>query len=114
MKHAEIIRAWLDGVKIEFRTNEESDWYPIKNAENTTEVEFKDEWQYRIKPIEIPKYIPLACLDGYHHVDGVYSKTPEKNNFHHNGELWPVVKVLKLNFVGDELMSVDVLKPEET
>ena len=68
IKHDEVIRAWLDGKEIEFRSSNERPWTPFDarafiNPMTYTEIE------WRIKPdaktITIPTYSNISNVNAY-------------------------------------------------
>ena len=67
-KHDEVIRAWLDGKDIEFRSSNERPWNPFdarafRNPMTYTELE------WRIKPdvhtLTIPTYSNISNVNAY-------------------------------------------------
>lgn len=50
--HGEVIRAFVNGTQIEFRSKEEHTWTLI-DSRPTTNLSFKSDWIYRIKPQKV-------------------------------------------------------------
>jgi hypothetical protein len=87
-KHAEVIKAWADGVRCQFRISASDTWVDL---ETPAEVRgkctpaFADHWEYRVKPVEIKtvgyrRYI--ACVNGDYRVRTVsrpYSVSEEES-----------------------------------
>ena len=73
-KHKEVIEAWLQGADVDVEVLDTHDgvWYHVPNPQ------FSADWQYRIKPANIKKYIVVGC-DGNnrYHTNGVWSSKIE-------------------------------------
>lgn len=58
-KHAEVIKAWADGVKIEFRTDLREEWRELR----TSHPNWKEDFEYRVKPEHKPDVVRYAHAD---------------------------------------------------
>lgn len=73
-KHAEVIKAWVDGVQCQFRINETKPWTDLATSASGVLPAFLGTWEYRIKPklkrtAEYRRYIaevasgkPVLCI----------------------------------------------------
>ncbi len=55
--HAEVIKAWADGLPVEWRSSPEQEWCSIENPG------FVKDYEYRIKPKEVVDYT-IVLSDG--------------------------------------------------
>ena len=71
-KHKEVIEAWLQGADVEVLDGDDVVWCCVPSPQ------FGADWQYRIKPANIKKYI-IVGFDGdeSHHTHGVWSHKVE-------------------------------------
>ena len=56
-KHAELIKAWADGVKIE-KLNKDGTW-----SDHQDDWPWFNDWIYRIKPDKKPDFVYYGCFD---------------------------------------------------
>ena len=59
--HAELIKAWADGAKIQFHTGNKND-----NWEDTTNPMWYEKYHYRIKPEPKPDVVMTKCMHPQH------------------------------------------------
>lgn len=52
-KHAELIKAWADGVVIECRSAGEGQWKQLGPAGSDNQPGWFEDYEYRIKPVDI-------------------------------------------------------------
>ncbi len=57
-KHAELIRAWLDGAQIQYLLRSMNRWV------DTEKPNFEESEQFRIKPAEPERRYPVVMIDG--------------------------------------------------
>jgi len=71
--HEEIIRKWLEGEKIQFKSLN-GEWADMTNSV----AHFWPSSEYRVKVKNVVKYIPVGFDSDtkFHHVNGVYSLVP--------------------------------------
>lgn len=67
MKHKSIIKAWLDGETVQYKTPIGSEWHTCEHPDNAPMVcyGFHDAYEYRIKPKE-----KVTCTTGYVNREG--------------------------------------------
>ena len=51
-KHAEIIKAWVDGAKVQWRNNATEAWKDLSCADDYPSIGWYESYEYRIKPEE--------------------------------------------------------------
>ena len=56
-KHAEFIKAWADGARIEFLTTDTGEWCGLKNPR------WREDVQYRIKSMPKPDVVQQVYVD---------------------------------------------------
>jgi hypothetical protein len=64
-KHAEVIKAWADGAKIEYRNNNMKDWDDMPECSPL----WYETVEYRIKPQEVIKIYNVSLQQGFTLVD---------------------------------------------
>jgi hypothetical protein len=57
-KHAELIKAWADGAKIQIKLHDE--WYDVEGF-----IKWYEETQYRIKPEPKPDVVSYGFIDSF-------------------------------------------------
>lgn len=88
--HAEVIKAWVDGKQIEFRTDDRDKWTSLAGPEQSNVCpEFRKDFQYRIKPkSKVKKWRwAVGYCDGSKVmlVTGEHFATAEEFNSKHKG-----------------------------
>lgn len=58
--HAECIKAWADGVKVQFKLNGDTIWHDLDNAGWSN---WSEKTEYRIKPEPKPDVVKHVCLE---------------------------------------------------
>ena len=95
-KHAELIKAWADGAKIQYKHNASGIWY-----DGCFDMAWLDTVEYRIKPEPKPDFVGtfyFNCDTMHSHIAGMKADLEDSN--------------VKLTFDGEtgELKSAEVLK----
>lgn len=69
-KHAEIIKAWADGAKVQFRNDPGEKWEDITRGA----PHWFEPYEYRVKPEKVERWVIVnQHLDGSWHVSGDYA-----------------------------------------
>lgn len=105
-KHAELIKAWADGAKIQFFDLMTMDW------QDTNNPMWRTHYEYRIKPEPVVTfaYHGIGGGQGYTHTTGMYacaSHVPP--TFETRGGKWETLAIVKTKFIDGVPVSVELM-----
>lgn len=107
--HADVIHAYADGAKVQFRAHKDDDWLDILTPH------FEPKFQYRIKPEPKPDIVSTAVLDFY----GSHKRPVVRVSWsgeHRQGNLsLPDSAILKFSFDGEtgKIKNVELVQQQD-
>lgn len=105
--HAEVIKAWADGAKIEYYSKEFGCWCDI--ADN--HPSWYDWTEYRVKPEPVVKYHGIMQgTDGYEHMNHNTGYHSELSNVRDQGDNWKIIAIVKTTFVDNVPVAIEIVK----
>jgi hypothetical protein len=107
VKHADLIRAVLDGKTVQFREGPRDDWDEYGHPWAIPQMILHPEWEWRLKPETVVQFCPVyrPTEDNGYYVGGAYNKHEWAARAPLHDEMLPAA-VLRLELDPDNLSVI--------
>jgi hypothetical protein len=105
-KHAEQIKAWADGAKIEYLDQRTGQWV------NASDPSWSNMYEYRVKkePVITYAYHGIGGGQGFTHTTGMYSSDLHvPDEFETRAGRWKTIAIVRTKFVDGKVDSVELV-----